>query len=176
VLSLILIGLALGMDSFRVSLGLGTLRLNRSRQIFSSISFGICDALASLAGGILGQSTQSLVGPWARFAGPMALGAYGIYVIHLAHRCQEKEHEIGWFTFGLPAVMSLDNAIAGIGLAMLRFPILISAAVIGLMSGGLAIAGMCLGQWIGERMPVKAKWLSGAVLVGMALSLALHGD
>ena len=62
--TLLLLGFALSLDSFRVSLGLGTLKLSRLRQLQIVIAFGVCDALAPLLGLLIGKSLLQVVGPW----------------------------------------------------------------------------------------------------------------
>ena len=49
-ITLLLLGFALSLDSFRVSVGLGTLKLSRLRQLQIVTAFGVCDALAPLIG------------------------------------------------------------------------------------------------------------------------------
>ena len=50
-ITLLLLGFALSLDSFRVSVGLGTLKLSRLRQLQIVIAFGVCDALSSFTFG-----------------------------------------------------------------------------------------------------------------------------
>ncbi len=131
--TLFLLGLALGFDSFRVSLGLGGLRLSRARRRLIALSFGVCDGLAPLAGLLLGQSLVATVGRWTEYIAPFALGGYGLYVIYVACRRGESEQEAegAWVVLGLPLALSLDNFAAGVGLGLLQYPALLSAAIIG---------------------------------------------
>src|ERR1043165_503727 len=89
--TLLLLGFALSLDSFRVSLGLGTLKLRRLRQFQIVIAFGVCDAIAPLIGLSIGHSLVEYIGPWVEHVGPLLLGAYGVYVIYIAHRYPAKE-------------------------------------------------------------------------------------
>ena len=79
--TLLLLGFALSLDSFRVSLGLGTLKLSRLRQLQIVIAFGVCDALAPLIGLLIGHSLLEFIGPWVEHLGPLLLCAYGVNVL-----------------------------------------------------------------------------------------------
>src|SRR5262249_31167732 len=90
-LTLLLLGFALSLDSFRASLGLGALKLTRLRQLQIVIAFGVCDALAPLVGLLIGKSLLAYVGQWVEHLGPLLLCAYGVYVIYIAQRYAGKE-------------------------------------------------------------------------------------
>src|ERR1041385_8905294 len=114
-ITLLLLGFALSLDSFRVSLGLGTLKLSGLRQFQIVIAFGVCDAIAPLIGLVIGKSLLEYVGPWVEHLGPLLLCAYGIYVIYIARRYAGKEEAETdrWMVHGLPLSLSLDNLVAG---------------------------------------------------------------
>ena len=171
----ILLGLVLGLDSFRVSAGLGSLNLHPSRRKRIALAFGICDAAASLVGMALGHSMIELTGRWTAIVGPLVLSCYGLYVLYLAWRCKEfgaADNDL-WLVYGIPVSLSLDNLVAGAGIGMLDFPVLLSALILGLISGLMSVAGMRLGSAIGKRLPLRAELLSGIALICMAVVLAL---
>lgn len=85
-ITLLLLGFALSLDSFRASLGLGALKLSRLRQLQIVIAFGVCDALAPLIGLLIGKSLLEFVGTWVAHLGPLLLCAYGVYVVYIAQR------------------------------------------------------------------------------------------
>src|ERR1700674_5115414 len=123
---LLLLGFVLSLDSFRVSLGLGALKMRPLRQAQIVLAFGLCDGLAPLAGLLIGQSFVKYIGAWTEYLGPVMLGAYGIYVIYVARHYAEGDdrEQDGWMVLGIPLSLSLDNLIAGASLGMLGFPLL----------------------------------------------------
>lgn len=174
--ALVFLGFVLGLDSFRVSASLGNLQLSASRRKRLALAFGLCDAIAPLVGIAVGHSAIELMGRWTAIVGPLALGIYGIYVLYLAWQCKEfgaTDNDL-WLFFGIPLSLSLDNLLAGVGIGMLEFPVLLSALVLGIISGLMSLAGLRLGSVIGKYLPVKAELLSGIVLIGMAIVLALE--
>jgi len=175
-ITLLLLGFALSLDSFRVSLGLGTLKLSRMRQLQIVIAFGVCDAIAPLIGLLIGKSLLSYIGPWVEHLGPLLLCAYGVYVIYIARRYAGREagDTDRWMVLGLPLSLSLDNLVAGTSLGMIGFPILLSVAIIGAMSALLSFAGLRLGRSVVNLLPVKAELIGGVVLICIALSFVVQ--
>src|SRR4030095_15612753 len=133
--TLLQLGFALILDSFRVSLGLGALKMRPFRQAQIVLAFGLCDGLAPLLGILIGQSLIRFVGEWTEYLGPVVLGVYGAYVIYVAKRYEGREtpEPGGWVVLGIPLSLSLDNLIAGASLGLLGFPLLLSVTVIGAM-------------------------------------------
>lgn len=175
-ITLLLLGFALSLDSFRVSLGLGTLKLSRMRRLQIVIAFGVCDAIAPLIGLLIGKSLLEFIGPWVEHLGPILLCAYGVYVIYIAHRYAGKE--VGdtdrWMVLGLPLSLSLDNLVAGTSLGMIGFPILLSVTIIGAMSALLSLFGLWLGRTAMNLLPIKLELIGGVVLIFIALSFVVQ--
>jgi putative Mn2+ efflux pump MntP len=172
--TLLLLGFALSLDSFRVSLGLGALKLRTMRQAQIVLCFGLCDALAPLVGLLIGKSIIDLAGTWAEHLGPLLLCAYGAYVIYVARRCAGKEAgESGWIVLGLPLSLSLDNLVAGAGLGMIGFTLLLSVTVIGAMSALMSLAGLLIGRTAVNYMRLRSEVFAGVALVFIGISLAL---
>lgn len=66
----------------------------------------------------------------------------------------------------------MDNLIAGFRLGTLGTPVLLSAAVIGLISGLMSLAGLLLGTAVGQSLRGYASQVGGAALTALALTLA----
>ena len=174
--TLLLLGVALSLDSFRVSVGLGTLKLSRLRQLQIVIAFGVCDALAPLIGLLIGKSLLEFIGPWVEHLGPFLLCAYGVYVIYIAQRCAGREdgETDRWMVLGIPLSLSLDNLIAGTTLGMIGFPILLSITIIGVMSSLFALAGLRLGNTAVNLLRIRADLIGGVVLIFIALTFVIE--
>jgi len=174
--TLLLLGFALSLDSFRVSLGLGTLKLSPLRQLQIVIAFGLCDALAPLIGLLIGKSLLEFIGPWVEHLGPLLLCGYGVYVIYIAQRYAGKEAGDAdrWMVLGLPLSLSLDNLVAGTTLGMVGFPLWLSVIVIGVMSALFALVGLWLGRRAMKLLPLRAEFISGVMLIAIALSFLVE--
>jgi len=175
--TLLLLGFILSLDSFRVSLGLGALKLRPIRQAQIVVSFGLCDGLAPLLGILVGQSFVRFIGGWTAYLGPLVLGVYGAYVIYVARRYEANEEARdtgGWVVLGLPLSLSLDNVVAGASLGMIGFPLPLSVAVIGAMSALMSLAGLRLGRTAVNHLKLNSELLGGVALVCIALVLAIE--
>ncbi len=173
--ALFLLGLALGLDSLRVSMSLGLLGLGLVRQLQIALMFGLCDGFAPLVGLAVGRSLVEAIGPWTEYIGPLVIGGYGLYVVYLARRSREEGRVMDdrWMLFGLPLALSLDNLVTGIGLGVLGFPVFFAALTIGVISCLMALAGLKLGNVIGRYLPVGSDLLGGVALVFVAVTLVL---
>jgi putative Mn2+ efflux pump MntP len=174
--TLLLLGFALSLDSFRVSLGLGALKMRPMRQAQIVLAFGLCDGLAPLVGFLIGKSLVSYIGVWTEYLGPIALCSYGAYVIYVARRYADRDAQEPdrWIVLGLPLSLSLDNLIAGASLGMLGFPLLLSVTVIGSMSALMALAGLRLGSIAVNFLKINTELLGGIALIFIGVALALE--
>ena len=174
--TLLFLAFVLSLDSLRVSLGLGALKLRPARQAQIVLAFGLCDGLAPLVGLLIGQSLATHIGRWVEHLGPLLLCAYGVYVIYVARRHEEKEarDEDHWMVLGLPLSLSLDNLVAGASLGMIGFPTVISVFVIGAMSALMSLAGLLLGRTAVKHFAFKSELLGGVALVLIALVMAFE--
>ncbi len=124
----------------------------------------------SLAGLLAGALLRTHVFGAASLAGPFALLASGFLVIYLAlnHEDLEQVANNGWMIFGLPLSLSIDNLVAGAGLGTSGYPVLLCAALIGLVCAAMSLAGLFLGEWVRRRLPGSSSAFAGAWLVLIA--------
>lgn len=174
--SLLLLGFALGLDSLRVSIGLGARKLSDLHRGQIAFAFGLCDAIAPFIGLAFGQSLVATVGEWTEILGPLLLGGYGLYTIYVTWRGGElaQDDDKHWMLFGFPIVLSLDNLVAGIGLGMLGFPVLLSALTLGTISGLMSLAGLYLGSALRRILPTRSELVSGVILLLLAAMFAVN--
>ena len=174
-IELLLIGFMMGLDNFRVAVALGPLNFSRRRRMQVAFAFCLCEMLAPVVGLSLGKLLIESIRPWVAVMGPIVLGGTGLCVIYQAVRNKEDHSPFdhGWIIFGLPISLSFDNFLAGTGLGMLGLPILLSAIVIGLMSGMLCILGLFLGRAIAGYLSSRAELLSGVLLLVVAAALVI---
>ena len=170
-IAVIILGFAVGLDNLRVGLSIGALNLPRSRQTHLALAFGFFEALMPLLGLVIGHSMLAVIGQWAAYLGSIALGGCGVYIICLAF-IEEKPEEIfasRWMLWGLPLSLSFDNLLAGVGLGLLGFQVLLSALLIGVMSSFMSCLGLRLGNMFVRYLSLRAELISGVTMVILAL-------
>jgi putative Mn2+ efflux pump MntP len=172
--ALILLGFLLTLDNFRVSIGLGTLTISKTRQKHIALAFGICESLTTIFGFVIGNSLSSVITPWVQYVGPIAVGGYGAYVIFLNHFEKNELLLNGlWLVLGLPISLSFDNIMAGVALGAIGFQIIPYAIIIGTMSGLTSLIGLRVGHALRKYLPSKADLIGGITLVVISVTMVV---
>jgi putative Mn2+ efflux pump MntP len=166
---LLLFGFLSGLDNLHVAATLGASGLRRGRLLALAASFAACEAGMPLVGLAIGSTLHHAVSGLAA-AGPLILLGCGAVILVQAFREDERPVDLGagWI-FALPFGMSFDNLLAGVGLGSAGYPVVLSALVVGGVSGTMCLSGLFFGAWAKRWIPGRAEVLSGAVLVVMAL-------
>jgi putative Mn2+ efflux pump MntP len=171
-IAVILLGLALGLDSFRASLAMATSKLDAGRALRVALAFGICDGLAPLLGMALNRATTTYVSSMSELIAPAVLIGFGTYALFQKVDDEKSEVGVGWAILGMPLCLSLDNLVAGFGLESLGTPVVPSVIMIGTLSGLMSLAGLALGRLGRLALPPSAERLSGLLLVGLGVAAA----
>ena len=169
--TVLLIAIMAGNDNFQVGCGLGMLSAPRGRRWALTASFGVCEASMSLVGLSAGAFVRTHVFGAVSLAGPVALLASGLLVIYLAlnHEDLEEVANSRWMILGLPLSLSIDNLVAGTGLGANGYPVMLCAALIGLVCAAMSLASLFVGEWVRRLLPENAGALAGALLMLIAV-------
>jgi putative Mn2+ efflux pump MntP len=177
-IELFVVAFSLSLDAFAVATVAGiTLGTPSRRQRFRlSFHFGMFQALMLAAGWFVGSAVALLLhglDAWVAFA---LLALVGGNIVRNAFRPEEEErHRIdptrGWDLIFLSVGTSLDALAVGISLAMVNTQIFRSALVVGLVSYGMTLLGMGIGQRIGILWGRRAELFGGVVLILIGLNV-----
>ena len=172
------VAFSLSLDAFAVATIAGiTLGTPSRRQRFRlSFHFGMFQALMLAAGWFVGSAVVRLLhglDAWVAFA---LLALVGGNILRNAFRGEEEERRKidptrGWDLVFLSVGTSLDALAVGISLAMVNTQIFRSALVVGLVSYGMTLLGMGIGQRIGILWGLRAELFGGVVLILIGLSI-----
>ena len=171
-IAVILLGLALGLDSFRASIAMAASRLTAARVVRTTLAFGICDGVAPLIGLALNRATAVYIASWSELIAPVVLIGFGAYVLFQRFEDENADKDGGWAILGVPLCLSVDNLVAGFGLKTLGPPVVPCAIVIGLLSGVMSLAGLTIGRLGRLSLPASVERLSGLLLVGLGVLAA----
>jgi manganese efflux pump family protein len=168
-----LLGFLLGLDNLQVGAGLGLVRMSLARRwAYAGVS-ALCEMGMPLVGLALGHAARLRAGSWGEAVGIAVLALCGTVIGFLALRGEEEEKErfanSRLALAGIPLSLSLDNLAAGVGLGSLGFPVVASAAVLGLVSGSMCALGLFAGGTLRRWVPERAELLSGIYLLGLAV-------
>ena len=178
---IVVLALALAADAFSVGAVVG-LNHRGARQILRlSFHFGLFQALLPLAGASVGVLFRPHVETWGHWVVLAILSAIGVKMILGARRRKERaglrrDLTRGLNLIGLSLAVSIDALAAGVGLALGRAPLVLSAVVIGLVAALATLIAMLGARWIGKRMGRGSEFVAGFVLIGLGLWTALKAE
>ena len=174
--TIFLIAIALAMDCFAVSLGVGTAgTATDARATFRLFfHFGLFQAGMTLLGWLAGKTVVtyiSSVDHWVAFG---LLAFVGARMIRGGLR---KEGEVpaipdpsrGMTLVILSIATSIDALAVGLSLAVLHVNVIWAALVIGGVSAALSLVGLTLGNRLGMRFGKTMEVIGGLILIGIGL-------
>ena len=137
--------------------------------------FGASEALMPLVGLAIGRSVAGDLGSATRGVGAVLLVAIGIWTAVRGLRADPTRlpvsDQLGRLVLtGL--ALSVDNLVVGFAVASFDVPIVVAAAVIGVVSVAMSLVGLELGSRLGAGTPMRGEVLGGLVLVGVGVAVA----
>ena len=164
----IILAIALSMDAFAVSIGLGSKGHRKGLGLKAGLYFGIFQALMPFIGYLGGKGMLGWVeayAPWIACGLLVAIGAKMIY-----ESTQEGVEEvIGAITnkmmLMLAIATSIDAMAAGFSLTLLEVDAYTACAIIGVTTFTFSWAGVRIGEKSGTWLESKAEMFGGVVLV-----------
>jgi putative Mn2+ efflux pump MntP len=172
--SLITLSFALGLDSFRAGLALGTVERCPRRRLAIAAGFAASDALSTVVGYLAGRGMAEVVADRLRVIGPAVLAAYAVAVLITARRMEEREDRpLRGAVMAMPVALSLDNLVAGTAFGAMAVSPVASAATLGLASGLLAFVGLRGGGVIRRLSGELGEVVGAFALLILAAALVL---
>lgn len=173
-LEVIILAIALSMDAFAVSIGLGSKGDIKGLAFKAGLFFGVFQALMPMIGYLAGRGVLGWVedyAPWIAFALLAAIGAKMIYE-GLHEGVEEVISTITNKTMLLLAIAtSIDAMAAGFSLTLLAVDAWLACAIIGLTTFAFSWAGVLIGRKSGTWLEDKAEIFGGTVLILIGLRI-----
>lgn len=180
-LSILLVALGLAMDCFAVSICCGiTLKKPKlTDSLLIATSFGGFQGGMPLLGWMLGDQIRRFVSgldAWIAFGLLAFIGAKMLF-----EAAGEENEEFSaarhplhpWTLLSLSVATSIDALAVGLSFSFLKFPIGVSAVVIGAVTFFVTVAGVYLGTSFGNRLGRRGEFLGGTVLLILAFKFLL---
>lgn len=172
-LAAFLLALALAMDAFAVALTQGArFRPGWGGALAIALTFGVFQGAMPLIGwgiGTVAFEYVEAVDHWIAFA---LLTFLGLRMLggHVGE--DEAARKLtGRALLVAGVATSIDALAAGITLPALDIPPLTSAALIGLVTFGLSLAGVAMGRSAGDRWGAWAERVGGVILIGLGVKI-----
>ena len=178
VVEVLLLAVALSMDAFAVSIGLGSKHKKKpvSLALMSGFYFGIFQALMPLIGYLGGRGVLGWVeayAPWIAFSLLSLIGGKMIYE-SLSEGIEEDISNITHRVMLILAIAtSIDAMAAGFALTLLDAGPLAACLIIGVTTYIFSYTGVFIGTKSGTWLESKAELFGGVVLILIGLKILL---
>lgn len=180
-LEVILIAVGLGMDTFAVGVGSGTVFESPVRRSVFRLSFhfGLFQSLLFLAGYFAGVSVVEAIAAWDHYVALGLLLFVGVRMIWEGisrgnEEALRADPSRGWRLMMLSVATSIDALAVGLSFGVLAGEVLFPAIIIGVMSCAMTLAGIYLGRRLQVRFGGYAEILGGLILIGIGLKIFLE--
>lgn len=182
VLKIVSVALALALDVFAVSIGVGIRGVPAAVKLRIGLAFASAEIVMNVVGAGLGLAVGHLLGDVAGYIGFVALVALGIYMMNESRGDLSPNSKLdltkGWGLAVAALSISLDSLGIGFSILYIGVPMPLSLVVIGAASVCATFAGIALGRRLGAFAERYAAFLGGLLLAltGLAFTLlkALH--
>lgn len=175
-IDIFLIGVALSMDAFAVSIckGLSVNKVQPKHLLTVGVYFGGFQALMPLVGFLLGFKFERFIVSVDHWIAFVLLALIGGNMIKEALSDDEDEHDAS-FSFKtmipLAVATSIDALAVGISFAFLGVDIVEAAILIGITTFVLSGVGVYVGNIFGAKYKSKAEIVGGVVLILIGLKI-----
>ncbi len=175
-IDIFLIGVALSMDAFAVSIckGLSVKRVEPKHLLTVGVYFGGFQALMPLIGFLLGFKFERFIVSVDHWIAFVLLALIGGNMIKEALSKEDDEHDASFsFRTMLPLAVatSIDALAVGISFAFLGVDIVEAAILIGITTFVLSGVGVYVGNIFGAKYKSKAELVGGVVLILIGLKI-----
>ncbi|WP_284140136.1 MULTISPECIES: manganese efflux pump MntP family protein [unclassified Virgibacillus] len=176
IVSLFFMSIALGMDAFSVSLGIGMQRIRLKQIAIIGFVIGIFHVLMPLLGILAGQAISDKIGNLATLTSGLLLVAIGSHMLFSAFNHEVRSlwniAGIGLFLFALS--VSMDSFSVGLSLGISGVQTVLALGLFGTASMVLTWLGMLLGRKMNRWIGAYSEILGGSILCAFGL-LILFG-
>lgn len=173
---LVLIAAALGLSNFAASIGIGLSGLDARVRVRVALVFGLFEASMPLVGLALGRQAAASFGSMSGPVGGGLLIATGAWTVFQATR-NRSDHPRAGARLGrlvvTGAALSIDNLVVGFALGTYKVSVAVAAGVIAIVSVGMSLVGLELGQRLGRVVERWSEEVGGVVLILVGATIAL---
>lgn len=179
-LEVVILALALSMDAFAVSIGLGSKHVINARtlSVSAAIYFGIFQGIMPLIGYLGSQGLFGLIGSFAHWIAFILLLIIGAKMVFEAVS-EGIEEDIANITsrvmLMLAIATSIDAMAAGFSLTLMDFNPVLACLIIGIATFSFSFLGVHIGAKTGTWLESKAELLGGVVIILIGFKILLIG-
>jgi putative Mn2+ efflux pump MntP len=179
-ITILIIAVSLAMDAFAVSVA-GGIKSQQSKwkdAIKVGLYFGGFQAAMPLIGWVMGNSLRGLVMNASGWIAFILLTVIGLKMIKESMADDENDKDskslLNSRTLLFMAIAtSIDALVVGITLSLIGLPLLVSVAIIGIVTFALSVFGFQFGKKLGAFFAGKIEIFGGIALIAIGIKLLL---
>jgi manganese efflux pump family protein len=170
-ISILMMAVAIGMDAFSVSLGLGMQKVRLKRIAFIGIVIGLFHIIMPFLGIVVGKLISEQIGDWTTLAGGLLLFGIGAHMLFSAfnHEAAKVVQAAGFGLLILALSVSIDSFSVGLSLGLSEVKTALTIILFGVSSMVLTWAGMLIGRKAQGLLGAYSEILGGSILCGFGL-------
>lgn len=180
--ALTIIGIALGlaMDAFAVSVASGvTLRCFRIKHALRiALFFGGFQAVMPILGWLAGLTLKEVISRFDHWIAFGLLVIIGVKMIIESFGLNDENEKCDTIDIGtlllLAIATSIDALAVGVTFAFLDMAILTPILIIGIVTFGLSLAGVFIGDKLGHFFEKRIEIIGGLILIGIGIKIVLE--
>ncbi|MBX7191471.1 MAG: manganese efflux pump MntP family protein [Sandaracinaceae bacterium] len=185
--SILVLAIGLSMDAAAVSAarGLAVPAVRPRHALLVALYFGGFQALMPLLGWLVGASFGAYVEAWDHWIAFVLLGALGAKMLWEARKSDDDDDEAARgraeaelfahsVMLALAIATSIDALAAGVTLPMLRAPLALSIATIGIVTALLSVLGLLVGRRFGALLGKRLDVVGGLALIGLGTKILIE--
>jgi putative Mn2+ efflux pump MntP len=171
------LAIALSMDAFAVSIGLGAKKNSSGLALKAGLYFGVFQALMPFIGYLAGKGILGWIEAYAHWIAFGLLALIGAKMIFEGFQ-EGVEEDISALTNKMMLILaiatSIDAMVAGFSLTLLNVNPYIACLVIGITTFIFSWVGVLIGRKSGTWLESKAEIFGGTVLVLMGIKMLIY--
>ncbi len=178
-ITIIFLAIGLGIDAFSVAIGIGAANTKRSwaPMLRLATAFGLFQFVMPIAGWLAGLTVVNVIGGFDHWIAFALLAYVGGKMIREGLE-KESDEEKADQTTGLPLLLlsiatSIDALAVGFSFSILKMPIVIPAAIIGIVCFLMTAIGMVFGKALAKIFGKKVEIFGGLVLIGIGIKILI---
>lgn len=172
-ISFFFLAIALGMDAFSVSLGIGMQTLRLKRIFLIGLVIGLFHFIMPFLGILFGMAIAGPIGDFAEAAGGLLLTGIGLHMFFQAFQ-EDDSKQIRLAPVGISLLVigfsvSMDSFSVGLSLGIAGARLLIALFFFCTVSMVMAWMGMLLARKAKRFLGIYSELLGGSILIGFGL-------
>ncbi len=171
------VALAIGLDVFAISVGVGISGVEWKTRVRLGISFAAAEILMQLVGFELGTGAGRLFGEIAEWSGLGLLALVGVFMIRESFPKEERPgfdltRGVGLLIASLS--ISLDSLGVGFALPGIQIPLIPMLLTVSITTSLFTFFGLAFGERLGRQYENEAQRVAGGMLIVLAILFSIQ--